>query len=61
MYRGSAGDDRFAARRVETRTIGSQRAREELQHRKSAVALGLMRQIKTALDPLGLMNPGRVL
>jgi FAD/FMN-containing dehydrogenase len=35
--------------------------REELQHRKSAVALGLMRQIKTALDPLGLMNPGRVL
>jgi FAD/FMN-containing dehydrogenase len=35
--------------------------REELQHRKSAVALTLMRQIKTALDPQGVMNPGRVL
>ncbi|MEI6025493.1 MAG: FAD-binding oxidoreductase [Betaproteobacteria bacterium] len=35
--------------------------REELRQRKSPVALGLMRQIKTALDPLGLMNPGRVL
>lgn len=34
---------------------------EELQHRKSAVALSLMRQIKAALDPQGLMNPGRVL
>ena len=35
--------------------------REELRHRKSAVALTLMRQIKTALDPQGVMNPGRVL
>jgi len=34
---------------------------EELRHRKSAVALSLMRQIKAALDPQGLMNPGRVL
>jgi len=34
---------------------------EELRHRKSPVALTLMRQIKSALDPLGLMNPGRVL
>ena len=34
---------------------------EELRHRKSAVALSLMRQIKDALDPQGLMNPGRVL
>ena len=25
------------------------------------VALGLMRAIKTALDPQGLMNPGRVI
>ncbi len=35
--------------------------RDELALRKSAVALGLMRAIKTALDPLGLMNPGRVI
>ena len=34
---------------------------EELRHRKSTVALSLMRQIKAALDPQGLMNPGRVL
>ncbi len=35
--------------------------REELQRRKSAVALALMRSVKDAIDPLGLMNPGRVL
>ncbi|WP_157264586.1 FAD-binding oxidoreductase [Azohydromonas aeria] len=35
--------------------------REELEQRKSPVALGLMRAIKQALDPQGLLNPGRVL
>jgi FAD/FMN-containing dehydrogenase len=35
--------------------------REELMHRKSPVALQMMRAIKRALDPHGLMNPGRVL
>jgi FAD/FMN-containing dehydrogenase len=35
--------------------------RDELAQRKSPVALGLMRAIKQALDPLGLMNPGRML
>jgi len=35
--------------------------RDELAQRKSPVALQLMRAIKGALDPNGLMNPGRVL
>jgi len=32
-----------------------------LEQHKSPVALGMMRAIKQALDPLGLLNPGRVL
>jgi len=35
--------------------------RDELVRRKSPVALSLMRAVKQALDPLGIMNPGRVL
>jgi FAD/FMN-containing dehydrogenase len=35
--------------------------RETLQQARSVLELTLMRQIKTALDPLGLFNPGKVL
>ncbi|MFG6449694.1 FAD-binding oxidoreductase [Roseateles sp. BYS180W] len=35
--------------------------RDELAQRKSPVALQLMRAIKQALDPKGLLNPGRML
>ena len=35
--------------------------RDELVRRKSPVALQLMRAVKHALDPAGLMNPGRLL
>ena len=35
--------------------------REELARRKEPTALALMRAVKQALDPLGLLNPGRVL
>ena len=34
---------------------------QELEERKSPVALAMMRSIKQGLDPKGLMNPGRVL
>jgi len=35
--------------------------RDELVERKSPVALDMMRAIKNALDPAGVLNPGRVL
>ena len=35
--------------------------RDEIVHYKSAVEMQLMRAIKQALDPLNLMNPGKVL
>ena len=35
--------------------------RDELVRYKSAIELNMMRAIKSALDPLGIMNPGKVL
>jgi len=35
--------------------------RDELHERKSPVAMAMMKAIKQALDPLGTLNPGRVL
>jgi FAD/FMN-containing dehydrogenase len=40
--------------------VGSLKA-DKLPRYKDPVALGLMRQIKRALDPQGILNPGRVL
>jgi FAD/FMN-containing dehydrogenase len=39
--------------------IGSLK-RDELAHYKSPAALGMMRAIKQAIDPMNLLNPGRV-
>ena len=35
--------------------------RAEIRHHKSALEMELMQRIKQALDPEGLMNPGKVL
>jgi len=40
--------------------IGQQK-RGELLRYKSAVELDLMRMVKTALDPEGILNPGKIL
>ncbi len=52
--------DRFEGTLSAEHGIGVLR-RDELARRKSSVALSMMQSIKQALDPSGLMNPGRVL
>ncbi|WP_342665223.1 FAD-linked oxidase C-terminal domain-containing protein [Inquilinus limosus] len=34
--------------------------RDEIAERKSPVEIDLMRRIKRAIDPAGIMNPGKV-
>jgi FAD/FMN-containing dehydrogenase len=52
--------DRFGGSISAEHGVGALK-REELAHRKSPVALQMMRAIKRALDPQDLLNPGRVL
>ena len=52
--------DRFHGSISAEHGIGSLK-REKLAQHKSPVALGLMRAIKQALDPLNVFNPGRVI
>ncbi|MES2950038.1 MAG: FAD-binding oxidoreductase [Pseudomonadota bacterium] len=52
--------DRFKGSISAEHGVGSLK-RDKLEQHKSPVALGMMRAIKQALDPLNTMNPGRVL
>lgn len=52
--------DRFGGSISAEHGIGAQK-RDELRRYKSAIELQLMQQIKTALDPLNLMNPGKII
>ncbi len=52
--------DRFKGSISAEHGVGSLK-RDKLEQHKSPVALGMMRAIKQALDPLNTMNPGRVI
>ncbi|HTN66695.1 MAG TPA: FAD-binding oxidoreductase, partial [Burkholderiaceae bacterium] len=51
--------DRFGGSISAEHGVGALK-REEIRHFKSAVEIGLMQTIKRALDPLNLMNPGKI-
>jgi FAD/FMN-containing dehydrogenase len=52
--------DRFSGSISAEHGIGRHR-RESLAKRKSAVEMEMMRAVKRALDPRGIMNPGKML
>jgi FAD/FMN-containing dehydrogenase len=52
--------DRFGGSISAEHGVGSLKV-DKLELHKSPVALGLMRSLKTAFDPLNLMNPGKLL
>jgi FAD/FMN-containing dehydrogenase len=51
--------DKFGGSISAEHGVGSLKV-DKLVHHKSPVALGMMRAVKQALDPQGIMNPGRV-
>jgi len=52
--------DRFGGSISAEHGIGALK-KDELARYKSPVELALMRSIKAALDPQGIMNPGKIL
>ena len=58
--RDRTSEPRDRGHRIPQHRIGSAR-REWMERQRGSDAVRVMRAIKTALDPQGLLNPGRVL